>query len=374
MDFHKKYHISIGSNIGDRLNNIQSSIDLIHSRIASILTISSIYETESIGFKGDDFFNICLSFNSFKSPYHIMNELLEIETVLGRNRSKEKKYVSRIIDIDILLVEDMVINSEELKIPHLEICKRKFVLEPLLEIDPNLIHPFSKISFKEIFTSLKSNQKVQKKDLSLKNPVHLTNITNYNYIAVEGNIGSGKTSLSKLISSDFNTKLMLERFIDNPFLAKFYENPKDFAFKLEMSFLADRYQQTSEDLSQLNFFSQNIISDYDIHKSLIFSKINLNSDEYNLYRKLFYSLYRSIVKPDLIIFLNQTIENLKTNIKKRGRDYESTISADYLKKINQSYSEFFKSRPDLNVKFIDVSEMDFVKNRLDYLSIINGIN
>ena len=125
MEFHKKYHISIGSNIGDRLNNIQSSIDLIHSRIASILTISSIYETESIGFKGDDFFNICLSFNSFKSPYHIMNELLEIETVLGRNRSKEKKYVSRIIDIDILLVEDMVINSEELKIPHLEICKRE---------------------------------------------------------------------------------------------------------------------------------------------------------------------------------------------------------------------------------------------------------
>ena len=374
MDFNKKYHISIGSNIGDRLKNIQSSIDLIHSRIASILTLSSIYETESIGFEGDDFLNICATFNSFKSPYYIMNELLEIETLLGRYRSKEKKYVSRIIDIDILLVEDMVINSEELKIPHLEICNRKFVLEPLLEIDPNLIHPISKISFKEIFSSFKTNQKVQKKDLCLENPAHLTNITNYNYIAVEGNIGSGKTSLSKLISSDFNTKLMLERFIDNPFLAKFYENPKDFAFKLEMSFLADRYQQTSEDLSQLNFFSQNIISDYDIHKSLIFSKINLNSDEYNLYRKLFYSLYRSIVKPDLIIFLNQTIENMKKNIKKRGRDYESTISADYLKKINQSYSEFFKSRPDLNVKFIDVSEMDFVKNRLDYLSIINGIN
>ena len=125
---------------------------------------------------------------------------------------------------------------------------------------------------------------------------------------------------------------MLERFIDNPFLAKFYKNPKDFAFKLEMSFLADRYQQTNEDLSQLNFFSQNIISDYDIHKSLIFSKINLNEDEFNLYRKLFYSLYKSIVKPDLIIFLNQTIENLKINIEKRGREYESKISEEYLKK------------------------------------------
>ena len=374
MDFHKKYHISIGSNIGDRLKNIQSSIDLIHSRINSILSISSVYETVSVGFKGEDFFNVCASFNSYNTPHKIMNELLEIEKLLGRDRGKEKKYISRIIDIDILLVEEVVINSEQLTIPHAEMCKRRFVLEPLLEIEPNLIHPISKVSLREIYSSFKFNQKIQKKDLLLKNPSHYLSIRKYNYIAIEGNIGSGKTSLSKLISSDFNTKLMLERFIDNPFLAKFYEKPKDYAFKLEMSFLADRYQQTSEDLSQLNFFSQNIISDYDIHKSLIFSKINLNSDEYNLYRKLFYSLYKSIVKPDLIIFLNQTIENLKINIQKRGRDYESTISENYLRKINQSYSEFFKSRPDLNVKFVDVSEMDFVMNRLDYLSIINGIN
>jgi len=237
-----------------------------------------------------------------------------------------------------------------------------------------LIHPISKVSLKEIYEAFDQNQKIQKKDLVLNNPCNLLSIRNYNYIAIEGNIGSGKTSLSKQISADFNTKLMLERYIDNPFLAKFYENPRDFAFKLEMSFLADRYQQTNEDLSQLNFFNKNIISDYDIHKSLIFSKINLNSDEFNLYRKLFYSLYKSIVKPDLIIFLNQTIENLKGNIKKRGRDYESSISDEYLISINKSYSEFFKSRPDLNVKFIDVSEIDFVKNRLDYLSIINQID
>ena len=374
MEIQKKYHISIGSNIGNRIKNIQETIDLIHSRIASLLSISSIYETESIGFEGDDFFNICASFNSFESPHFIMNEFLEIEKLLGRVRSKEKKYTSRIIDIDILLVDDMIINSEELTIPHKEMCNRRFVLDPLIEIDPNIIHPVNKMSIKEILNSLKSKQKIQNKDIILQNPAHSVSINNYSYIAIEGNIGSGKTSLSKLISSDFNTKLMLERFIDNPFLAKFYKNPKDFAFKLEMSFLADRYQQTNEDLSQLNFFSQNIISDYDIHKSLIFSKINLNEDEFNLYRKLFYSLYKSIVKPDLIIFLNQTIENLKINIEKRGREYESKISEEYLKKINQSYSDFFKSRPDLNVKFIDVSEMDFVKNRLDYLSIINGIS
>ena len=286
----------------------------------------------------------------------------------------KKKNISRIIDIDIILIENLTIDSEELKVPHKEMCNRRFVLEPLIEIDPNLIHPINKISLKEIYNSFKQNQKIKRTDLILNNPSSLLPIIKYNYIAVEGNIGSGKTSLSKQISADFNTKLMLERFIDNPFLAKFYKNPKEFAFKLEMSFLADRYQQTSEDLSQLNLFNQNIISDYDIHKSLIFSKINLNLDEFNLYRKLFYSLYNSIVKPDLIIFLNQTIKNLKSNIKKRGREYEASISDEYLTNINKSYSDFFKSRPDLNVKFIDVSEMDFVKNRLDYLSIINQID
>ena len=374
MDFYKKYHVSIGSNIGDRLENIQSSLDLIHSRIASLTGISCIYESESIGFDGDDFYNICTSFFSNISPHLVMQQLLEIEKTLGRNRSDEAKYISRIIDIDILLIEDLVIDSEELKVPHPEMCNRRFVMEPLIEIDPNLIHPVSKVSLREIYEAFDQNQKIQKKDLILNNPRNRLSIRNYNYIAIEGNIGSGKTSLSKQISADFNTKLMLERYIDNPFLAKFYENPRDFAFKLEMSFLADRYQQTNEDLSQLNFFNKNIISDYDIHKSLIFSKINLNSDEFNLYRKLFYSLYKSIVKPDLIIFLNQTIENLKGNIKKRGRDYEASISDEYLISINKSYSEFFKSRPDLNVKFIDVSEIDFVKNRLDYLSIINQID
>ena len=156
MEIQKKYHISIGSNIGNRIKNIQETIDLIHSRIASLLSISSIYETESIGFEGDDFFNICASFNSFKSPHFIMNEFLEIEKLLGRVRSKEKKYTSRIIDIDILLVDDMIINSEELTIPHKEMCNRRFVLDPLIEIDPNIIHPVNKMSIKEILNSLES--------------------------------------------------------------------------------------------------------------------------------------------------------------------------------------------------------------------------
>ena len=154
-----------------------------------------------------------------------MQQLLEIEKILGRNRINEKKYISRKIDIDILLIEDLIIDSEELTIPHVEMCNRKFVLDPLIEIDPNLIHPIKKVSLREIYNAFEQNQLVKKTNLSLNNPSNLLSIGKYNYIAIEGNIGSGKTSLSKQISADFNTKLMLERFIDNPFLPKFYENP-----------------------------------------------------------------------------------------------------------------------------------------------------
>ena len=370
----KKYYLSIGSNIGNKLKNIQSAINLIHSRLANLISISSIYETSPIGFEGEEFFNICACFNSDKNPHFVMSELLEIEQIIGRIRLKESKYTSRIIDIDILLIDDMLIDTKDLIVPHPEISNRRFVIEPLVEISPNLINPINRILFRELLNNFSEKQMVKKKEIILNNPSSKSPILNYNYIAVEGNIGSGKTSLSSQISNDFDSKLILERFLDNPFLANFYKNPKEYAFKLEMSFLADRYQQTKEDLSQLNIFEKIIIADYDIHKSLIFSKVNLSVDEFNLYRKLFYSLHSNITKPYLIIYLNQTIDNLKKNIKKRGRDYEMSIDGNYLKKINESYFDFFKSRPDLNVKFIDVSEMDFVNNRLDYLSLLNCLD
>ena len=373
MNTLQKYYLSIGSNIGDRFKNIQTALDIIHTKIASFISISAVYETKAVGFKGDNFFNICASFNSRIEPENLMNELLQIEISMGRIRKNTNTYESRIIDIDILIAGDLVIENQTLSLPHPRMTDRLFVMLPLVEIEPNLLHPILNLSCREILNKIKKNDGVKKTTLVLNNPRNPEILNKYNYIAVEGNIGSGKTSLSNQIANDFDSKLILERFIDNPFLEKFYDDNKQYAFKLEMSFLADRYQQTVDDLSQLNFFNSITISDYDIHKSLIFSKINLNIDEFNLYRKLFYSLHKSIVKPDLIIFLKNSIENLKKNIKKRGRSYESNISDDYLININSSYSDFFKTRPDLKVKYIDVSDIDFVENRLDYLSILTEI-
>ena len=373
MNDYNKIHISIGSNIGDKLKNLEKAIELIHLKIAVVTSISSTYRAESIGFKGDDFLNICISIFSNETPSYIMQNLLDIEKTLGRVRTTKNTPESRIIDIDIIFIEDMVIDSSLLSVPHPKMQNRKFVLTPLLEIDPKINHPITKESIPEMLRNCKDTSKVEKTDLKVLNPKENIKISTYKYIAIEGNIGAGKTSLSKKIAIDFNSKLILERFADNPFLPKFYNDPERYAFTLEMSFLSERYQQISEDLSQLNIFNELIISDYDIHKSLIFSKVNLNVDEFSLYRKLFYDMYRETLKPDLFVFLNQDIARLQKNISKRGRDYENKISSEYLSEINSEYFEFFKSRPDLNIKIIDIANLDFVENRLDYLSILDEI-
>ena len=369
----KKYHISIGSNVGDRLQNLQNAIDLIHLEISIVCSISSVYRTNAVGFKGDYFYNICISFFSNDDHNNVMNSLLDIEKKLGRTRGSNNVYESRVIDLDMLLIEDEIVNNNLLTIPHHSMHLSEFVLIPLNDIDPNINHPIFNKNAIELLKLCEGNNKVEKIKDKLSNPKDKFNISNFKYIAIEGNIGAGKSSLAKMISVDFNSKLILERFADNPFLPKFYEEPDRYAFTLEMSFLAERYQQITDDLSQLNIFNDSIISDYDIFKSLIFSKITLSDDEFALYRKLFFSMYKDILKPDLYIYLNQNVDRLKENIKKRGRDYEQNIDKKYLNNINSGYLDFHKSQTDLNIKIIDINDLDFVNNRIDYLSILSSI-
>ena len=197
--------------------------------------------------------------------------------------------------------------------------------------------------------------------------------TKFRYVAIEGNIGAGKTSLAAQLASDFNTKLILERFKENPFLPKFYKDPDRFAFPLEMSFLADRYQQLLDDLTQCNLFKENVIGDYDANKSLIFAKITLQKEEFKLYKKLFQIMHKELPKPDTYVYLYQNTESLLENIKNRGRDFEQEIQASYLQKINKGYMEFIRNQHSYTIKIIDISEIDFVNNRLDYLQVLKEI-
>ncbi len=195
----------------------------------------------------------------------------------------------------------------------------------------------------------------------------------YKYIAIEGNIGSGKTSLATRISNDYNAKLILEQFEDNSFLPKFYEDQARYAFPLELSFLAERYQQLKDLLSNQDLFKDFTISDYFINKSLIFSRKTLQSEEYKLYHKLFEIISQMIPRPDLLVYLYSSVERLQANIKKRDRSYEQNIEDEYLEGIQESYFDFIKHQEDLRILIIDTNDIDFVNNEQDYAKIVDAI-
>lgn len=195
----------------------------------------------------------------------------------------------------------------------------------------------------------------------------------YDFIAIEGNIGAGKTSLATRISRDFNAKLILEQFEDNAFLPKFYENPSKYAFPLELSFLASRYQQLKDQLAAQDLFRNFTIADYFIHKSFIFASKNLDGDEWGLYSRLFAIIEASLPKPDLLVYLYLDIPNLKRNIQKRGRPYEQNIDFDYLEKIQSGYLEFLKQHPQMRILVVDTNALDFVNNEADYRLMLDLI-
>ncbi|AXP81105.1 Deoxyguanosine kinase [Mariniflexile rhizosphaerae] len=367
------FYIALGSNKGDKFKNLQDAIDLIHVKIGNIIRISKVYKSPAFGFESDDFFNACLVLESHLEPETLLQQLLAIETILGRVRTQKSTYEARSIDLDIILVEDHVLNTATLQVPHPEMQNRKFVLLPLHDIAAQVKHPLLHKNVADLLAECDDDSVLEPINIWLKNPIKDYHFSKYDFIAIEGNIGAGKTSLATKIAHDFNAKLILERFADNPFLPKFYSDTQRYAFPLEMSFLADRYQQISDDLSQLDLFKDFIVSDYDVFKSLIFSKITLQEDEFKLYRKLFYLMYKDLRKPDLYVYLYQNTAQLQENIKKRGRDYEQHITNDYLEKINAGYLEFLKSQTDFNVKIIDISDRDFIENRSDYLWVLGEV-
>jgi deoxyguanosine kinase len=195
----------------------------------------------------------------------------------------------------------------------------------------------------------------------------------YNFISIEGCIGAGKTSLATRISKQYNAKLILERFEENPFLPKFYTEPQKYAFPLELSFLADRYSQLKEQLISQDIFASFTISDYYIIKSLIFARKTLEADELDLYSRLFSIINAALPRPDLLVYLYVDIEHLQRNIQKRGRSYEQNIEDVYLQKIQEGYFDFIRQQQDMRVLIIDNNSIDFVNNEEDYERIVNVI-
>jgi len=195
----------------------------------------------------------------------------------------------------------------------------------------------------------------------------------YNFIAIEGNIGAGKTSLATRISQEYNGKLILEQFEDNAFLPKFYENQAKYAFPLELSFLASRYQQLKDQLTHQDLFKSFTIADYFIHKSMIFAGKTLDGDELALYSRLFKIIEASLPRPDLLVYLYLNLDQLKSNIRKRGRSYEQNINFDYLEMIQSGYLEFLRQQQNMRILIVNTEKLDFVDREEDYQKMVSLI-
>lgn len=195
----------------------------------------------------------------------------------------------------------------------------------------------------------------------------------YKFITIEGNIGAGKTTLAGLLANKLNARLVLEEFADNPFLAKFYENPAQYAFSVELFFMAERFKQLKDLLSQQDLFQTITVSDYLFTKCLLFAKVNLPVDEFRLFQRLFEMMQPQLLQPDLLIYLHAPVNKLQENIKKRNRSYEQNIKDDYLFDIQQTYTHYIKQHT-FKTLFVDASNVDFLNNQEHLDILLDALN
>lgn len=194
----------------------------------------------------------------------------------------------------------------------------------------------------------------------------------YSFITVEGNIGSGKTTLAKMLAEHFHARVILEEFADNPFLPKFYAHPEQYAFPLELFFMAERYKQLKDVLHAKDIFGQVTVSDYLFTKSLLFAKTNLTEEEYQLYSRLFHIINPQLVQPELLIYLHAPVKKLQENIRKRNRPYEQDIGDDYLFRIQEAYMQYIRLHTHKTL-IIDVSKGDFEHDSTLFEGILEAL-
>jgi deoxyguanosine kinase len=195
---------------------------------------------------------------------------------------------------------------------------------------------------------------------------------NYHFVTIEGNIGAGKTTLAHLLAKHFNARLILEKFDDNPFLPKFYENPSQYAFPLELFFMAERFKQLKDLLQQKDMFQSLTISDYLFTKCLLFARVTLPEDEFRLYQRLFEIIHQQLIQPDLLIYLHAPVTKLQANIKKRNRSYEQNIPDEYLFNIQETYTNYIRQH-NIRTLFIDASNADFLGNEKHLKAVVDAL-
>ncbi|PIQ63805.1 MAG: 2-amino-4-hydroxy-6-hydroxymethyldihydropteridine diphosphokinase [Bacteroidetes bacterium CG12_big_fil_rev_8_21_14_0_65_60_17] len=387
---HTRAYIALGSNLGDRVQIIESAVHaLAATENVTLVAVSSLYESAAMTLPGSgaqpDYINAVAAIDTSLTAPELLTRCLEIEHAQGRKREAGKRWQARTLDMDILLYGDLRVNTDELTIPHPGLADRPFFREPLAEIAPGVKLPSPTKSRTEYLAGMSlfenettghtdahraSSDEAAADTTAMDIPAELPH--HLRYVIIEGVIGAGKTSLARRLAEHFSGRLVLEEFDDNPFLERFYDDRPRWALQTQLSFLASRFRQ-QQTLARPDLFHNVSVSDYAFDKDRIFARINLDGDELSLYETMFSIMQPTVPRPDLIVYLQASTDRLIQNIAERGRPYEANMDWDYIDALNRAYNEYFFHYTAGPLLIVNATHMDFVKQSAHLDEIIRQI-
>lgn len=365
--------LALGSNLGDRADSIRRAVEALSRLAIGPVHRSRLYETAPVGpGRQESYLNLVLRFDTRLGPRELLAFCQQTETDLGRQ--PRGRWEPREIDIDILLYGREVLQLDSLVVPHPSLVDRQFVLAPLRDLDPGLTPPGYQETISELLRRcIEAQGALPMREYRLAPPGTHTLPESVRYLAVEGAIGVGKTTLVKYLAEKLGCAPLYEEFENNPFLADFYRDRSRFAFQTQMFFLLSRFRQIQDQFQQQDLFRPQVMADYMLAKDRIFASVTLDENELSLYRRVADILQAQLPKPDYVVYLQADPKTLLNRIKGRDRYYERNFDEGYLEALNQAYNTYFHHYDASPLLIVNTSHIDFVRNPEDLALLADQI-
>lgn len=366
--------VGLGSNLGDRVGEIAAAVRALDDEPEiEIIRVSPIYEGPAHTLDGRDqpaYLNAVAELRTTLEPDLLLALFGRIERAAGRDRRDTERWQPRTLDLDILLYGDRVIRTESLTIPHPRLDERRFVLQPLADLDPTLVVPILGETVADLLAHCPDASDLRVIQPSPDSAAYIPD--SLRYVVVEGVIGAGKTTLARLLAERMGARLVLEEFEENPFLPDFYRDSVRWAFHTQLAFLASRFRQ-QKDLGARDLFHHATVADYTFDKDRIFAHITLDGDELQLYENLYGLMESATPQPDLVVYLQSSVDRLMHNIAQRGRPYEKNMERGYIAELAGAYDRYFKHYSKSPLLIVNSTDIDFVNDPEDFGRLLRRI-
>jgi 2-amino-4-hydroxy-6-hydroxymethyldihydropteridine diphosphokinase len=387
-------YLSLGSNSGDRAGLLQAAVDQLEEhRAIDVIAASGVYESpaQTLGDQQPAYLNATLQIRTSLEPGRLLAACLAIEAANGRIRTPGSRWEQRTLDIDVLLYGQDQLDEPGLTVPHPGLADRRFVLQPLADLGPNLFVPGWNASVSALLADCADTHPVSRLEIPLNVPdrtapqaelwpetrrgvrARIDSLPKeLRYVVIEGVIGAGKTSLARMLAKRFSAREVLEEFDENPFLSRFYADRPRWAFQTQLAFLASRFRQ-QQTLSRPDLFHETVVSDYMFDKDRVFARLNLSGDELQLYDTMFGIMQATVPQPDLIVYLQASTDRLMRMIARRGRSYEQDMDREYIDSLNKAYEHFFFHYNTSPLLIVNTEQIDFVRSEEDLEEIVQQV-